>query len=129
MGISAISQRLLRIPTLTGTPSQEVGDRARRRRVPPRLRLLLKLGIGALIVVLLLMMVWVEPVVSRQHPLEDHSDGTATWSPDRDEDGPFAQVRICLLTDVLRTQGWYDEIAQLRTGQICGGIKKPHAGG
>ena len=65
MGISAISQRLLRIPTLTGTPSQEVGDRARRRRVPPRLRLLLKLGIGALIVVLLLMMVWVEPVVSR----------------------------------------------------------------
>ena len=76
VGIYAIGQRLLRIPALTGRPSQEVSDRARRRRASPRLRLLLKLGIGVLIVVLLLMMVWVEPVVSRQHPLEGHSDGT-----------------------------------------------------
>jgi hypothetical protein len=65
MSVSAIRRHLLGIPDLPRKQSLEAGDRARKRRLSRRPRLVLKLGIGLLIVVLLLGILWVEPVVSR----------------------------------------------------------------
>ena len=65
MSVSAIDQYLLGIPHRPRKQSLEVRDGVRRRQVSRRLRLVLRLGIGLLIVVLLLGVLWVEPVVSR----------------------------------------------------------------
>ena len=65
MSVSAIDQHLLGIPHRPRKRSLEARDHARRRQVSRRPRLVLKLGIGLLIVVLLLGILWVEPVVSR----------------------------------------------------------------
>jgi hypothetical protein len=65
MSVSAIDQHLLGIPHRPRKKSLEARGGARRRQVSRRLRLVLKLGIGLLIVVLLLVVLWVEPVVSR----------------------------------------------------------------
>jgi hypothetical protein len=65
MSVSAIDQHLLGIPYPPRKQSLEARDDARRRQVSRRPRLVLRLGIGLLIVVLLLGMLWVEPVVSR----------------------------------------------------------------
>jgi len=64
MSVSAIDQYLLGIPHQPRKQSLEVRDGARGRQVSRRLRLVLKLGIGLFIVVLLLGILWVEPVVS-----------------------------------------------------------------
>jgi hypothetical protein len=65
MGVSAIGQRGLRMPRLMIGRSLEASDPARRRRMSRRTRLLLRFGVRLAIVVLLLGVVWVEPVVSR----------------------------------------------------------------
>ena len=64
MGVSTMRRRL-RMPLLVTGSSLGANDRARRRRVPRHVHLLLKLGIGMLIVLLLLCVLWVEPVTSR----------------------------------------------------------------
>ncbi len=65
MSVSAIDRFLLGIPYRLRKQPLETGDGARRRQVSRRFRLVLKLGIGLLIGVLLLGILWVEPVVSR----------------------------------------------------------------
>jgi hypothetical protein len=64
MSVSAIGQHVLRAPNLSSKRSLGENEHARRRPLSRRLRLLLKLAIGLLIIVLLLGVVWVEPVVS-----------------------------------------------------------------
>lgn len=64
MGVSTM-RRVLGVPPLAAGPSLGANERARRRRIPRRARLLLKLGVGLLIVLLLLCVLWVEPVTSR----------------------------------------------------------------
>ena len=64
MGVSTMRRRL-RMPPLDAGFSLGADDRAHRRRVPRHVRLLLRLGIGMLIVLLLLCVLWVEPVTSR----------------------------------------------------------------
>jgi hypothetical protein len=59
MSVSAIGQRLLGIPPLSSQRSLGEDDRARRKRISRRL---LRLGIALLIIVLLLGVMWVEPV-------------------------------------------------------------------
>jgi hypothetical protein len=65
MSVSAIDRFLLGIPYRLRKQPLETRDGARRRQVSRRFRLVLKLGIGLLIGVLLLGILWVEPVVSR----------------------------------------------------------------
>ena len=65
MGVSAIGQRSLRMPGLGIGQPLKASNPARRRRMSRRTRLLLRFGIGLAIVVLLLGVMWVEPVVSR----------------------------------------------------------------
>jgi hypothetical protein len=65
MSVSAIGQHLLGIPDLPRKQSLEAGDRVHKRRVSRRPCLVLRLGIGLFIIVLLLGILWVEPVVSR----------------------------------------------------------------
>jgi hypothetical protein len=60
MSVSAIGQRLLGVPHLSSQRSLGEDDRARRRRISRRL---LRLGIALLIIVLLLGVMWVEPVI------------------------------------------------------------------
>lgn len=62
MGVSAITQRVLRAPGLFGQRSLRENDRARKKLVPRRL--LLRLGIRLLIILWLLGVLWVEPVIS-----------------------------------------------------------------
>jgi hypothetical protein len=64
MSVSAIGRHRLRDPRLSGRRSLAAG-RVRRRQTFRRLRLVLKLAIGLLIIVLLLGVVWVVPVMSR----------------------------------------------------------------
>jgi hypothetical protein len=65
MGVSAIGQRSLRIPGLGIGQSLKASNPARRRRMSRRTHLLLRFGIRLAIIVLLLGVVWVDPVVSR----------------------------------------------------------------
>lgn len=65
MGVSAIGQRWLRMPRPMIGRLLKASDPARRRRMSRRTRLPLRFGIRLAIVVLLLGVVWVEPVVSR----------------------------------------------------------------
>jgi hypothetical protein len=60
MSVSAIGQRLLGVPHLSSQRFLGEDDRARRRRISRRL---LRLGIALLIIVLLLGVMWVEPVI------------------------------------------------------------------
>ncbi len=62
MGVSTIRQPVWRIPGLFSEKSTAENDRAWRRSVACRLRLLLKIGIGLLIIVWLLGVVWVVSV-------------------------------------------------------------------
>jgi hypothetical protein len=64
VNMSTIDRQSLRVPRL---PERLLEDhpQMRRRPVPGRLHLPLKLGIGLLIIVLLWGVVWVETVVSR----------------------------------------------------------------
>jgi len=65
MGVSAIGQRWLRMRRpMIGRPLK-ASNPARRRRMSRRTRLLLRFGVRLAIVVLLLGVVWVEPVLSR----------------------------------------------------------------
>jgi hypothetical protein len=65
MSVSAIDRFLLGTPYRLRKQPLETREGARRRQVARLFRLVLKLGIGLLIVVLLLGVLWVEPVVSR----------------------------------------------------------------
>jgi hypothetical protein len=65
MSISTIEQHFLGTPNSPICRSGEENERIYRRTIPRRLRLSVRLGIGLLIVVSLLCIVWVEPVVSR----------------------------------------------------------------
>jgi hypothetical protein len=65
MGVSAIGQRWLRMPRLMIGRALKESDPARRRRMSRRTGLPLRFGVRLAIIVLLLGVVWVEPVVSR----------------------------------------------------------------
>jgi hypothetical protein len=65
MGVSAIGQRGLRMPRLMIGRALKESDPARRRRMSRRTGLPLRFGVRLAIIVLLLGVVWVEPVVSR----------------------------------------------------------------
>jgi len=62
MSVSAIRQQLLRLPRLYGRKSLMEDDRPRRGSMARYLCLLLKVGVGLLIILLLLAVVWVVPV-------------------------------------------------------------------
>jgi hypothetical protein len=63
MSITIIDQRLMGIPRPFSKQPVETDDRFVQKGLKPSRRFL-KLGIGALIVVLLLTVVWVKPVIS-----------------------------------------------------------------
>jgi hypothetical protein len=65
MSTMVIDQRLFGIPRPLGERSVEVDDRIVQKGLKIRRRLL-KFGIGLLVVVLLLTVVWVEPVISHR---------------------------------------------------------------
>jgi len=65
VSISTIEQHFLGPPHSPGYRSVEENEHIHRRLIPRRLRLSVRLGIGLLIIVSLLCIVWVEPVVSR----------------------------------------------------------------
>jgi len=62
MSVSVIRQRFLKFPSLYSRKSLMEDGRPRRRSMARYLRLLLKVGVGLLIILLLLTVVWVVPV-------------------------------------------------------------------
>ena len=62
MGATVIRRRLWKFPRF-GKQSLAEGTGARGRFTPRRLRFLLKIGVGMLIIIWLLCVAWVEPVL------------------------------------------------------------------